>query len=133
MILVLAIDPGSRVTGYGIVRIEEGSPTYVASGCIETTGPDFPSRLKDIFQGIDELINRYRPDEFAIEEVFVARNPMSALKLGQARGAAIAAAVADGALPSDPAGATPHRHGRWPQRSDAAAAAWRDRHGRRVG
>ena len=93
MILVLGIDPGSRVTGYGIVRIEEGSPTYVASGCIETTGPDFPSRLKDIFQGIDELINRYRPDEFAIEEVFVARNPMSALKLGQARGAAIAAAV----------------------------------------
>ncbi|MFP6797362.1 MAG: crossover junction endodeoxyribonuclease RuvC [Pseudomonadales bacterium] len=93
MIRVLGIDPGSRVTGYGIVRIEKGSPIYVASGCIQTKGPDFPSRLKDIFQGIDELIKQYRPDEFAIEEVFMARNPMTALKLGQARGAAITAAV----------------------------------------
>ena len=93
MIRVLGIDPGSRVTGYGIVGIENGTPIYVASGCIRTTGPDFPSRLKDIFQGVDELISQYRPDEFAIEEVFVARNPMSALKLGQARGAAITAAV----------------------------------------
>ncbi len=81
------------MTGYGVVAIEEGAPIYVASGCIQTTGPDFPSRLKDIFEGIEELIKQYRPDEFAIEEVFVARNPMSALKLGQARGAAITAAV----------------------------------------
>jgi len=90
VIRVLGIDPGSRVTGYGIVGIEDGTSIYVASGCIHTIGPDFPSRLKDIFQGVDK---QYRPDEFAIEEVFVARNPMSALKLGQARGAAITAAV----------------------------------------
>ncbi|MEC8834633.1 MAG: crossover junction endodeoxyribonuclease RuvC [Pseudomonadota bacterium] len=93
MIRVMGIDPGSRMTGYGVVAIEEGTPIYVASGCIQTTGPDFPTRLKDIFEGIEELIKQYRPDEFAIEEVFVARNPMSALKLGQARGAAITAAV----------------------------------------
>ena len=62
MIRVMGIDPGSRMTGYGVVAIEEGTPIYVASGCIQTTGPDFPSRLKDIFEGIEELIKQYRPD-----------------------------------------------------------------------
>ena len=94
---VLGIDPGSRTTGYGV--IEEGETLrYVASGCIETTRGAFPGRLADIFRGVEAVIAEHAPDEFVIEEVFVARNPQSALKLGQARGAAIAAAV-DADLP----------------------------------
>ena len=94
---MLGIDPGSRTTGYGV--IEEGeSLRYVASGCIETTRGTFPGRLADIFRGVEAVIAAHAPDEFVIEEVFVARNPQSALKLGQARGAAIAAAV-DADLP----------------------------------
>ena len=94
---VLGIDPGSRTTGYGV--IEEGETLrYVASGCIETTSGAFPGRLADIFRGVEAVIAEHAPDEFVIEEVFVARNPQSALKLGQARGAAIAAAV-DADLP----------------------------------
>jgi len=94
---VLGIDPGSRTTGYGV--IEEGETLrYVASGCIETTRGAFPGRLADIFRGVEAVIAAHAPDEFVIEEVFVARNPQSALKLGQARGAAIAAAV-DADLP----------------------------------
>ena len=94
---MLGIDPGSRTTGYGV--IEEGETLrYVASGCIETTRGTFPGRLADIFRGVEAVIAAHAPDEFVIEEVFVARNPQSALKLGQARGAAIAAAV-DADLP----------------------------------
>ncbi|MCE2424743.1 MAG: crossover junction endodeoxyribonuclease RuvC [Pseudomonadales bacterium] len=94
---MLGIDPGSRTTGYGV--IEEGETLrYVASGCIETTRGAFPGRLADIFRGVEAVIAAHAPDEFVIEEVFVARNPQSALKLGQARGAAIAAAV-DADLP----------------------------------
>ncbi len=94
---MLGIDPGSRTTGYGV--IEEGETLrYVASGCIETTRGGFPGRLADIFRGVEAVIAEHAPDEFVIEEVFVARNPQSALKLGQARGVAIAAAV-DADLP----------------------------------
>ena len=94
---VLGIDPGSRTTGYGV--IEEGDTLrYVASGCIETTRGPFPGRLADIFRGVEAVIAEHAPDEFVIEEVFVARNPQSAIKLGQARGVAIAAAV-DAGLP----------------------------------
>ena len=90
---ILGIDPGSRVTGYGLVDENGGLITYVASGCIKTGGNDFTSRLSEIYRGIESLIDEFRPSEVAIEDVFVARNPQSALKLGQARGAAIAAVV----------------------------------------
>ena len=91
---VLGIDPGSRITGYGVIEVRRGSMHYVESGCVRPVGAAFLNRLGDIYRGIDELICRHRPDEVAIEEVFLATNPASALKLGQARGAAIAAAVA---------------------------------------
>ena len=91
---MLGIDPGSRATGYGVVHIRSRGVAYVGSGCIRTGSGDMPSRLGEIYRGVCELIETYEPDELAIESVFVARNPQSALKLGQARGVAIAAAVA---------------------------------------
>jgi crossover junction endodeoxyribonuclease RuvC len=91
---VLGIDPGSRLTGYGIVDVARNRVSYLASGCIRTQGHALPARLGDIYHSVGELIRQYQPDEFAIENVFLARNAQSALKLGQARGVAIAAAVA---------------------------------------
>ena len=91
--LILGIDPGSRRTGYGIVECRGNKVHYVASGCINVARFDTPERLKQIYQGLTELIQTYRPDEAAIEQVFMAKNAQSALTLGQARGVAIAAAV----------------------------------------
>ena len=91
---VLGIDPGSRTTGYGLIDRDGNRMSYVASGCIRTEGSDFHARLAQIYHGIETVIDDYGPAEVAVEEVFVARNPSSALKLGQARGAAIAAAIA---------------------------------------
>lgn len=90
---ILGIDPGSRVTGYGIVDVEGQSLRYVDSGCIRLAEEAMPIRLMMIHQGILQLVQRYRPQEFAIEEIFVHKNPNSALKLGQARGVALCAAV----------------------------------------
>ncbi len=91
--IILGIDPGSRLTGYGIVRYQFGKFEYLSSGCIKTTGDEIAGRLDIIFKGVSELIAQYQPKEFAIESVFMAKNPDSALKLGQARGAAIVAAT----------------------------------------
>ena len=96
VIRVIGIDPGSRLTGYGLVEAGGQGLRYRASGCIRTDAGTFPDRLAEIYRGISELIEDHQPDEVAIEEVFLARNPSSALKLGQARGVAIAAAVAHG-------------------------------------
>jgi len=91
---ILGIDPGSRVTGYGVVELTAKGPAYLASGCIRPAAGDFIDRLGEIYRGVDALIREHAPHEVAIEEVFLASNAASALKLGQARGAAIAAAVA---------------------------------------
>ena len=96
--LVLGIDPGSRRTGYGLLAVRDRSVGYVASGCIKAEIGDMPERLGIIYRGVSELIDQFNPTELAIEEVFLAKNASSALKLGQARGVAIAAAVA-GELP----------------------------------
>ena len=93
---VIGVDPGSRITGYGIVDAHPRGLRYVTSGRISTARGPFPDRLAEIYRAMAALIGEFRPDEFAIEEVFLARNPASALKLGQARGVAIAAAVAAG-------------------------------------
>lgn len=93
MALILGIDPGSRITGFGIVRHAAGCQEYVTSGCIRVGDGAFPERLQKIFHYLSELIVQYQPDVVSIEQVFMARNPDSALKLGQARGAAIVAAV----------------------------------------
>lgn len=95
---ILGLDPGSRVTGFGLVDVTGGRSVYVESGCIRVGDGVLAERLGRIFEGVQTLVTQYAPDEMAIEQVFVYRNADSALKLGQARGAAISAAVA-GALP----------------------------------
>ena len=91
---VLGIDPGSRITGYGIVGQEGNRLVHVDNGAIFTdSAADFPGRLKRIFDGLCSVIAEYRPDEVAVENIFFSTNVQSALKLGQARGAAIVAAV----------------------------------------
>lgn len=94
MPIILGIDPGSRKTGYGLISVVSGKIEYVSSGVIRMQDSDtLPERLKVIFDSVNEIINRHMPQEFAIEQVFMAKNAGSALKLGQARGAAIVAAV----------------------------------------
>lgn len=90
MPLILGIDPGSRVTGYGIIRVQGNRNEYVTSGCIRTQrGAELADRILEIGDGLGQIIREYKPDEAAIERVFMSRNAASALKLGQARGAAI--------------------------------------------
>lgn len=93
MAIILGVDPGSRITGYGVIQCQGRHQIYLGSGCIRTSSEELPCRLKQIFDGITEIIRQYQPDEFAIERVFMAKNADSALKLGQARGAAIVAAT----------------------------------------
>ena len=94
---LLGIDPGSRVTGYGILDMDGPRSRYVASGCIQTDSDrPLPERLKTIFEGVTRVIHTYQPAEAAAEQVFMHRNPDSALKLGQARGAALCAVVMAG-------------------------------------
>jgi crossover junction endodeoxyribonuclease RuvC len=88
---ILGIDPGSQATGFGIIDWRGGEACYVASGAIRTRGAAFSPRLRQIFDGVLELVREYGPAEVAIERVFMHRNADSALKLGQARGAAICA------------------------------------------
>ena len=104
VVRVLGLDPGSRLTGWGLVDCVAGEVRYVASGTIKaaqgTGGDAFAARLHEIYSGIQALCREYQPQEIAIERVFVHKNPESALKLGQARGAALCAtfAAAPGAL-----------------------------------
>ncbi|MGF1729663.1 crossover junction endodeoxyribonuclease RuvC [Photobacterium kasasachensis] len=93
MSVILGIDPGSRITGYGVIRQVGRNLEYLGSGCIRTSVEDIPGRLKQIYAGVSEVITQFQPDFFAIEEVFMGKNASSALKLGQARGSAIVAAV----------------------------------------
>ena len=93
MSLVLGIDPGSRVTGYGVIDVQGNRLSYVDCGCIRSEGGALPARLKKIFDGVLKLVETHQPSQVAIEEVFVGRNAASALKLGQARGAAMAACL----------------------------------------
>ena len=90
--IVLGIDPGSRITGYGLIREVSGRLSLVDAGTIRTAADaEMDVRLGQIFFGLVEIISQHRPANSAIENVFQARNPSSALKLGQARGVAIAA------------------------------------------
>ncbi|EKT57505.1 crossover junction endodeoxyribonuclease RuvC [Providencia sneebia] len=93
MAIILGIDPGSRVTGYGVIRQQGRQLIYMGSGCIRTQVDDLPTRLQRIYAGVSEIITQYQPDVLAIEQVFMAKNADSALKLGQARGVAIVAGV----------------------------------------
>jgi crossover junction endodeoxyribonuclease RuvC len=93
MIRVLGIDPGSQITGYGIIDHDGRTLRYVASGALRVRGEGLPERLGLIFKELSELMVHHEPQEMAIERVFMHRNADSALKLGQARGAAICAGV----------------------------------------
>jgi crossover junction endodeoxyribonuclease RuvC len=90
---ILGIDPGLRVTGFGLVDADHNKIAYLASGVIRTGVGSLPARLQKIHQGIIELVEEYRPDIAVCEIVFVNVNPRSTLLLGQARGAAIGALV----------------------------------------
>jgi crossover junction endodeoxyribonuclease RuvC len=91
---VLGIDPGSRITGYGIIVKEGNRLIHVDNGAIFTDSrKDLSLRLLTIYRGLSEVIDRYRPDAMAVENIFFSTNVQSALKLGQARGAAMVAGV----------------------------------------
>jgi len=92
MTIIIGIDPGSRRTGYGVIRVEGNRHIYLASGHIDLTSfAESAERLRQIYLGLKEIMQRHEPHEAAIEQVFMHENPSSALKLGQARGAAIVA------------------------------------------
>lgn len=90
--IVIGIDPGSRFTGYGIVADNQGEQTCITHGRIHVKGNTTADRLFHIYSELNRIITTYQPDELAIEQVFFHRNAQSALKLGQARGAALVAA-----------------------------------------
>ena len=93
MTRIIGIDPGSRRTGYGVIDVVGSKISYVTSGIIRLPEGSLPERLNIIYDGVSQIIGQYQPEEMSIEEVFVATNAGSALKLGQARGAAIVAGV----------------------------------------
>ena len=97
MTRILGIDPGSQITGYGVIETAKGRSLYLDSGCVRTTSEQtLAQRLRIIFESIGSLIEECQPDEIAIEQVFMHRNADAALKLGQARGVAICAAAVAG-------------------------------------
>ncbi len=96
-LVVLGLDPGSRATGYGLVRERSGVLDLIAAGVVRTVSEaDFSRRLGLIFSEVAALIGRHQPLEAAVENVFVSKSAASALKLGQARGAALAACAVSG-------------------------------------
>ena len=91
MTIIIGIDPGSRRTGYGVIRLEGNRHLYLASGHLDVSKHPIADRLRRIYLGLKEIIQSWQPHEAAIEQIFMHENPNSALKLGQARGAAIVA------------------------------------------
>ena len=91
MTVIIGIDPGSRVTGYGVVRMVRNRAEFVACGCIRLGDGSLDQRLVQLYDELSAVIAEFRPDEAAIERVFMSRNADSALKLGHARGVAILA------------------------------------------
>ena len=90
---ILGIDPGLRSTGFGVIAVTGNTLAYVTCGCIKSGEGELPARLKVILRDLGDVIAQHRPSEVAVEKVFVNVNPQSTLLLGQARGAAISAAV----------------------------------------
>lgn len=91
MTIIIGIDPGSTITGYGVIRVEGNRQHYIASGCIRMKEEAIGQRLAEIHHGLRQVMELYQPQEAAIEQVFMHQNPGSAIKLGQARGVAIVA------------------------------------------
>ena len=101
MTVIIGIDPGSRVTGFGVINREAGKTTYIDSGYIKLDELSMDQRLQTIFSGLSQVIAMYQPELGAIEQVFMHQNPGAALKLGQARGAAIVAMTAQNVTVSE--------------------------------
>jgi crossover junction endodeoxyribonuclease RuvC len=94
---ILGIDPGLRVTGFGVIEKDGSLLRYVASGCVKSdAGQSLPERIATLFRGVGEVVAAYAPEMAAVEKVFVNVNPQSTLLLGQARGAVLAALAAGG-------------------------------------
>lgn len=93
---ILGIDPGSRCTGYAFVDSDGRTSRHVASGSIRVGESPWPQRLGELFEGISRLVEAHAPNEVAIEQLIFARDPRAALKLGQARGAVMCAALQHG-------------------------------------
>ncbi len=93
---ILGIDPGSRITGYGVIESDGKRSIYVDSGCIRIKAVLIADKLGIIFTAIDRVVKIHQPQQLSVEQVFVSRNAASALTLGHARGAAICAAVNHG-------------------------------------
>ena len=94
---LLGIDPGSRITGFGVIDLVGSQRVYVASGCIRTrAGAPLTERIKTLLEGLSEVVAAYQPGEAAVEQVFVNVNPSATLMLGQARGAVLSALVLAG-------------------------------------
>ena len=93
---ILGIDPGSRITGFGVVDFDRDRAAYVGSGTVDSRKGEFADRLKTIFDSISEVCAHYRPDAVSVENVFVHKSAGSALKLGHARAAAICATFEHG-------------------------------------
>lgn len=93
MTIILGVDPGSRKTGFGVINAQGSRLDYLCSGVVKIPDADLSQRLQTIFTSLTDIITEYTPREMAIENVFMAKSAGSALKLGQARGAAIVAAT----------------------------------------
>jgi len=96
MTRILGIDPGSRVTGYGIIDIDGNHSAHVSHGIIRLEGEDIAAKLRLLYRQLNAVILEFRPEEVSIEKVFMHKNADSALKLGQARGCAITACAETG-------------------------------------
>lgn len=100
--IILGIDPGTNITGFGIIKYNTNKCKYIASGIINLpSSQTIPKRLKKIYDELNKLIKTYRPDEFAIETAFYGKNVQSAMKIGYARGVSILAAVNNGVPTSE--------------------------------
>jgi crossover junction endodeoxyribonuclease RuvC len=92
--IILGVDPGTLITGYGILEVERGNYSVITYGVVKNSSDrSMPIRLKQIYERLCQIIDEYHPDEFAIETAFYGKNAQSALKLGHARGVSILAAV----------------------------------------
>lgn len=98
---IIGIDPGSRITGFGIIEVHKNQHKYITSGCIKLKSSCPHENLNQIYSGISQIIAEHKPDEGAIEQIFMHNNPGSAIKLGQARGVAIVAMTQKGLVVSD--------------------------------
>lgn len=94
--IIIGIDPGSRITGYGVIRQQANKLHYVGSGCVRLTAKSMGDRLAALYEGLLSIIETYQPDVCSIEHVFMHQNANSALKLGHARGVAMVAMARHG-------------------------------------